>query len=131
MEVKKREGNKKFSIKRTLLAFQYSWEGFKYAYRYEQSMALHVVATVLVLIFGFALKINRYEWFFVIILVGLINGIELLNTSIEAVVDLITDKHHPLAKIAKDTASAAVLSLSIVAFIGASIIFLPRIIALF
>lgn len=131
MEVKAREGVKRFSIMRTVKAFKYSWEGFKYAYRYEQSMTLHVVATLLVVVLGLVFKIEQYEWFFAIILIGLINGIELLNTSIEAVVDLITEQHHPLAKIAKDTASAAVLSLSIVAFIGGLIIFLPHIIALF
>lgn len=131
MEVKVREGNKKFNIMRSVKAFKYSWEGFKYAYRYEQSMTLHVIATLLVIVCGLVFKIEQYEWFFTIILIGLINGIELLNTSIEAVVDLITEKQHPLAKIAKDTASAAVLSLSIVAFIGGLIIFLPHIIALF
>ena len=54
----------------------------------------------------------------------------MLNTSIEATIDLITTETHPLAKIAKDTASSATLIFSFVAFIGALIIFLPKILDL-
>ena len=52
---------------------------------------------------------------------------ELINTSIEATIDLITDKVHPLAKIAKDTAAAAVLIFGFTAIIIAIIIFVPKI----
>ena len=91
-------------------------------------MMLHVFATITAVGAGLFFGIDRYEWFFVLILIGLIVGIELLNTAIEAVVDLITEKRHPLAKVAKDTASAAVLILSVTAFIGGCVIFLPHII---
>ena len=50
----------------------------------------------------------------------------MINTSIEAVVDLETMKIHPLAKIAKDTASSATLIFSITAFVGAVVIFVPK-----
>lgn len=128
METNIPKGNKSFNIKRTFRAFGYSWEGLKYAYTHEQSMMLHVFATITAVGAGLFFGIDRYEWFFVLILIGLIVGIELLNTAIEAVVDLITEKRHPLAKVAKDTASAAVLILSVTAFIGGCVIFLPHII---
>ena len=51
----------------------------------------------------------------------------MINSSIEAIVDLITTEYHELAKIAKDTASAASLILCIVALIGGIVIFLPKI----
>ena len=51
----------------------------------------------------------------------------MINTAIEALVDLETTKYHPLAKIAKDTASSATLIFSIAAFIGALLIFIPKI----
>jgi len=126
-----REGIKKFGLFRTLRAFKYSWEGIKYAYSNEQSLTLHIGATILVVVFGIWLQINYYEWFFIIILIGMVVGIELLNTSIEAVVDLMSPEIHPLAKIAKDTASGAVLALSVTAVIGAALIFVPKILALF
>ena len=62
--------------------------------------------------------------------IGMVSATEMINTSIEAVVDLETQKYHPLAKIAKDTASSATLIFSITAFIGALIIFLPKILEL-
>jgi len=130
MQTELPKGNKNFSIGRTFRAFKYSFQGLRYAYTHEQSMALHIVSTIMVVSAGIFFEIDRYEWFFVLILIGLIVGIELLNTSIEAVVDLITDKVHPLAKIAKDTASAAVLILSLTAFIGGCIIFIPHIVEL-
>ena len=61
---------------------------------------------------------------------GMVSGSEMINTAIEAVVDLETIKEHPLAKIAKDTASSATLLFSITAFIGALVIFMPKIIEL-
>ena len=67
----------------------------------------------------------------IFILFGLVMATELINTSIEAVVDLTCPKIHPLAKIAKDTASAAVFVFSVVAAISGLLIFVPKIIALF
>ncbi len=128
MTVNKPEVTKSFSIWRTFRAFKYSYEGFKYAYTHEQSMLLHVTATVMAVSAGLWLEIDKYEWFFVLLLIGLVVGIELLNTAIEAVVDLITEKQHPLAKIAKDTDSEAVFALSITAFVGGCIIYLPNLI---
>ena len=52
---------------------------------------------------------------------------EMINTSIEATIDLVTNQIHPLAKIAKDTASSATLVLCIVSLIGGCIIFIPKI----
>ena len=55
---------------------------------------------------------------------------EMFNTAIEKAIDMVTNEYHPLAKIAKDTASSATLIFSITAFIGALIIFLPKILEL-
>ena len=63
--------------------------------------------------------------------IGLVISCELINTAIEAVVDLVTEDYHPLAKVAKDTAAAAVFVFAIVAVIVGLIIFLPKVVALF
>ena len=57
----------------------------------------------------------------------MIASCEVINSAIEATVDLITTEIHPLAKMAKDTASSATLILCIVALLGAIIIFIPKI----
>ena len=62
--------------------------------------------------------------------IGIIMATELINTSIEATIDLISPEYNLLAKIAKDTASAAVFVFSVVAATGGLIIFIPKIISL-
>ena len=60
-------------------------------------------------------------------LFGLVMALELVNTSIEAVVDLVTEERKPLAKIAKDTAAGAVLIAAIMAAIIGCVIFVPKV----
>lgn len=126
-----RDEIKKRGFKRFIKSFGYSIDGLKYAYKYEQSMTIHFIMVIFVIAAGFFLKISLFEWLVCFMLMGLVMATELINTSIEAVVDLTCPEIHPLAKIAKDTASAAVFVFSIVAAISGLIIFIPKIIALF
>lgn len=128
MDMESRGKGKKMGLGRLLNSFKYSWEGLKYAYKYEQSMAIHVSATALVIIAGFVFKISYVEWILCLFMIGIIVATELINTAIEAVVDLACPVEHPLAKIAKDTASAAVFAYTIIATITGTMVFLPHII---
>lgn len=67
------------------------------------------------------------EWCICLTLFGLVMALELVNTSIEAVVDLVTEERKPLAKIAKDTAAGAVLIAAIMAAIIGCVIFVPKV----
>ena len=126
-----RDEIKKRGFKRFIKSFGYSIDGLKYDYKYEQSMTIHFTMVIFVIAAGFFLKISLFEWLICFMLMGLVMATELINTSIEAVVDLTCPEIHPLAKIAKDTASAAVFVFSVVAAISGLIIFIPKIIALF
>lgn len=128
MDSESRAEQKKRGLKRFFKSFGYSIDGLKYAYKYEQSMFIHITMLCFVIIFGLILRISKTEWIICIILCGLVIATELINTSIEAVVDLTCPKIHPLAKIAKDTASAAVFVFAITAAISGVIIFAPKII---
>lgn len=112
-------------------SFFHALDGIKYAICYEHNMIIILSAAVLTIILGFYFHINSFEWIFCLIIIVLIITVELINSSIEAVVDLITSKKHPLAKLAKDLSSGATLVLCFVALIGGIIIFLPKIINLF
>ena len=131
MDSESRAEQKKRGLKRFFKSFGYSIDGLKYAYKYEQSMTIHFTMVIFVIAAGFFLKISLFEWLICFMLMGLVMATELINTSIEAVVDLTCPEIHPLAKIAKDTASAAVFVFSVVAAISGLIIFVPKIIALF
>lgn len=130
MDSVSRDKLKQKGIKRLFKSFKYALEGILYAFKYEQNIIVHALVCILVIILGIILKISHFEWLVCFILFGLVIATELINTSIEAVVDLACPKKDPLAKIAKDTASGAVLVFALVAVIAGLIIFIPKILIL-
>lgn len=122
--------NKSFGFKRIISSIINSFNGLKVAYKNEQSMYIHLVCTIVLLLLSFLLKISMIQWAIIISIIGLTLVIELLNTAIESTVDLVTKDFHPLAKIAKDTSSAAEFILAITSAIISLIIFIPKIIEL-
>ena len=120
-ERKKQKGIKKF-----LLSFTYAIKGLKYAYRNEQNLAFDVGVSLLVVIAGFLFKVSISEWALLALTIGMVLSFELINTAVEAVVDLVTEEYHPLAKVAKDTSAAAVLVCAIASVVVGLIIFLPK-----
>ena len=124
-ERKKERGLKKF-----INSFSYPIKGLKYAYRNEQNLAVDLGIAAIVTIFGIILKVSLVEWAILFLTMGLVIACELINTAIEATVDLVTEDYHPLAKVAKDTSAAAVFIFAIVAVLVGMIIFLPKIISI-
>lgn len=118
---------KPFGLKRIFNSIKNSISGLIIAYQNEQSMTLQLLASIFLIIVSIICKISRIEWMIVIAIIGLGCTIELLNTAIENVIDLLTDKFHPLAKAAKDTASAAEFVLCIISFLITLLIFIPKI----
>lgn len=125
-----REEKKKMGFKRFFRSFGYSCAGLKYAFKFEQNMLVHALATIVVIVAGVLLKLTMIEWLLVLLVIGLVIATELINTSIEAVVDLACPEIHPLAKIAKDTASASVFVFAITALIVGILVFVPNILEL-
>ncbi len=119
----------KLDKKRLTNSFKYAFEGILQAYVGEQNLKIHTVIAVLVIIFGFILKISYTEWLVCLVLIGLVLMAEFFNTSIEYLVDLTSPEIHPLAKATKDTASAGVLMMAIISAIIGLIIFVPKLIS--
>lgn len=109
-------------------SFFHAIDGIVYATKEEHNMIIIIVCAILAIFTGILFKISSTEWLFVILIIGMVIASELINTAIEATIDLITLEKHPLAKIAKDTASSATLVFSVTAFIGAIILFVPKLI---
>lgn len=122
---------KKLGFKRVLKSFKFSFDGLKYAYTHEQSLALHLIVMAIVITFGIIFRITPMQWVITLVMGALILVGELFNTSIEAVVDMVTDEYHPLAKVAKDTASAACFVADMIAFGMWLVVFVPKIVAIF
>lgn len=122
--------NKK-SFKRFVLSFKYCYEGIRYAFYHEQNIIVMIIMGIIAMVLGIFLNISYTERLVVLLLIGMILSLEMINTAIEATVDLCTMEKKPLAKVAKDCASGAVGIASIFAFILGILIYLPKIIALF
>lgn len=112
-------------------SFGYAFEGIFTCVSKERNMKIHCTAAVFVVIAGLVLKISVPEWCLCLVLFGMVMALEMVNTSVEAVVDLVTEERKPLAKIAKDTAAGAVLIAAIMAAIIGVLIFVPKILSLF
>ncbi len=118
-------------LEKYIKSFGHALSGILYALKYEHNMIIIFTAAIVVIVAGFYFDLSTYEWLFCIMAIGMVSATEMINTSLEAVVDLETSKFHPLAKIAKDTASSATLLFSLTALIGALVIFVPKIMELF
>ena len=119
-------GLKGKGFKRLLLSFKYAFEGIIYTVKNEQNFIIHLLAVLIVTTLGYIYKISNTEWLIIVIMIALVLGSEFINTSIEATIDSI-GKVNPLAKVAKDTAAAAVLIFALSSIIVALIIFIPKI----
>ena len=114
-------------IKNVLNKCKYSLQGLGYCFKNESSFVLVTIAACIVIFLGIAFDITFLEWVISFGSLALIMIIELLNTAIEAVVDMVTEDFHKLAKVAKDCGSAAAGLMSILAAIVNLIIFVPYI----
>jgi diacylglycerol kinase len=122
-EVKEELGINK---KRLVNSFKYAFCGIKQAFLGEQNLRIHIFMAILVIICGFLFKISYLEWVSCLILIALVLMAEMFNTAIEYVVDLASPEVHPLAKAAKDVASAGVLMMAIISATLGLIIFVPK-----
>ena len=93
-------------------------------------MKIHCIAVILVTAAGTFFQISAMEWCICLLLFGMVVSLELVNTAVEAVVDLVTEEKKPLAKIAKDTAAGAVLFTAIMSVFIGCIIFIPHLLEL-
>lgn len=117
-------------MKRLKNSFKFAIEGLIHAFKKEENFKIHTTIGILVIIAGIILKVSLIEWVILIFVIGMVISAELFNTSVENLVDLITEEKKIEAKAAKDTAAACVMILSIESVIIGIIIFLPKIIDL-
>ena len=114
--------------KRLGRSFKAAFEGIASTYKKEQNIKIHTIISLIVIVSGIVFKINYIEWLVCLVLIGFVLMAEFFNTAIEYVVDLASPNIHPLAKAAKDTASAGVLMMVIIAAVIGCVIFIPKII---
>ncbi|MBR2563559.1 MAG: diacylglycerol kinase family protein [Paenibacillus sp.] len=111
------------------LVFLNALEGIVYSLRTQRNVRVHTGVAILMCAAGFFFHISRTDWMFVLAAVFLVLITELMNTAVEAAVDLAQPNIHPLAKAAKDTAAGAVLLAAVFAVIVGCFVFFKPVLA--
>ena len=111
-------------------SFRYAAQGLIYSFRSQRNFRIHVVTGAVVFALGLWLQLPLAQIAVLVLTVAAVLVLELINTATEAVVDLaIGRRFHPLARIAKDCAAAAVLVAAISSLVIAALLLLPALIA--
>ncbi len=120
----------RFSIKRRLKSFRYAFSGLRVLVREEHNARIHLFATVCVIVMGVAFRISCTEWVAVSLAIGLVFGMEAVNSAVENICDFVCPERDARIKKIKDLAAAAVLFSAIAALAVGLFIFIPKIMSL-
>ncbi len=108
-------------------SFNNAINGIVYAVRTQKNMKIHCLAAIIILLLSLFYDLPRVEIIALFLTITLVIFAELVNTSIEEVVNIIVDEFHPRAKIVKDVAAGAVLATAFNAVIVAYLIFFDKV----
>jgi len=109
-------------------SFKFAFEGLNTAIQKGRNFKIQLTFATAAVILGFILKLKSFEWLDLILVIVSVLILELLNTAIESIVDIVSPQIQEKAKIAKDVAAATVLIASIGSVIIGAILFIPKLI---
>jgi diacylglycerol kinase len=110
-------------MKRFINSFKFAAKGFRAALSGQVNLRIHLFAALSVIVAGFAFRVSAIEWCVLLLCMGLVIGLELINTAIEKLVDMVSPEWKEQAGQIKDIAASAVLWSSIVSALIGLIIF--------
>ena len=111
-------------------SFTYAWSGLKACFSSETNFKIHIVSAIVAISLGFLLNISPVEWIALIVCIAFVIAMEMVNTAIEKLCDLVEHDIHPGIKKVKDIAAGAVMMAAIGSLAIGLIIFLPKIIVI-
>ncbi|MGL5978774.1 MAG: diacylglycerol kinase [Erysipelotrichaceae bacterium] len=104
-------------IKKFFKRFQYAFEGLYAGLKYDKSIRMQFLIGCCVLLFGVWIKFSIQEWMWIFVLVFFVIIIELLNSALEQLVNLVSPQYSAQAKVIKDLGAAAVFMAALLALI--------------
>lgn len=113
---------------KTIRSFAFAWNGFKICFTSEANFKVHLVFALLAISLGFILNIGSNEWLAVIGCITFVTTMEMMNTALEKLCDVVYKDIHPGIKKVKDIAAGAVLVAAVCSVVIGTVIFLPKII---
>lgn len=113
-------------MKAFLFRLTNAFKGWLHFFRTETNGRIQAVVALVVVAAGFFFGISAQEWLWVLLCIGLVTGLEMVNTSIETLANHLHPERHAEIGIVKDVAAGAVLWASVVSVIIGAVIFLPK-----
>jgi len=114
------------SLRRWSIAIGHARDGISHAWQTQQNLRIHSAVAAMVVGLGTFLGLATAEWIAILLCITLVIALELVNTAVEACIDLVTRETHPLARTAKDVAAGAVLVGVVGSVLIGAVIFVPR-----
>ncbi|OIP83826.1 MAG: diacylglycerol kinase [Porphyromonadaceae bacterium CG2_30_38_12] len=124
--MKNETNNFRGALIKRLRSFGYAFAGIRSVFGKEANMNIHLIIALLVVVCGFIFDINLSEWMLCILCFGLVISLEMVNSAIENLVNIVSPQHNALAGKIKDIAAGAVLVAAISAATVGLIIFVPK-----
>jgi len=112
------------------ISVKHALDGVIYTFKTQPNFQIHSIFASLAIAASLFFRVSAAEWAVILFTIGLVLVAEMINTSIESVVDLATDQFHEKAKIAKDVSAGMVLVTAVISFLVGILIFVPYIINL-
>ena len=114
----------------TFSSFSYAFSGIRLALKNEPNIRIHFIIAILVAVLAYFLRFSRVEWIVLAFTIAFVLILELINTTLEEIVDMVSPGTRPKAKVAKDVSAAAVLISALLAVVVGAFLFLPKILPL-
>ncbi|MPW27037.1 diacylglycerol kinase family protein [Alkalibaculum sp. M08DMB] len=114
-------------MKKLVDSFKFAFQGILYSFNTQRNIRIHFFIAIIVLILGIYVRLSHIEWILLLLTISIVVTSEMINTSIEKTIDLVTEEYKILAKIGKDVAAGAVLISSILSVIIGVLIFYNKI----
>ncbi len=118
-----------FSLVARARSFAHAWRGLGYLVATQHNAWIHLVAAGLVVVAGFYFRLERGEWLWLIVAIGLVLAAEAMNTALEVLADTREPAFNPGIGRAKDVAAGAVLILALTAAVIGILVFLPHLLS--
>lgn len=118
--------NNGFTLRKRLRSFAYAFNGIRLLIQNEPNAWIHCAAAISAVALGFVLQISHLEWIAIVVVIGMVLAAEAVNSSIEALADLVSPEYNEAIKRTKDLAAGAVLLVALAAAVVGCIIFIPK-----
>lgn len=118
-------------LKRLIKSFTYAFRGLYKTFREEQNLKIQSTFGILAVLAGLYLQISRLEWCLLLLVIGLVILMEIVNSAVERVTDLLKPRINTYVKEIKDIMAAAVMLASLTAVVIGFLIFAPYLVKIF